>query len=65
MIVAHQPAALAECDKVLLLANGTQQAFGPRAEILGRVTALGRVGQPGPRATNVLSPALAFGEAKP
>jgi PrtD family type I secretion system ABC transporter len=37
VIIAHRPAALAACDKVLLLAGGTQQAFGPRDEILRKV----------------------------
>ena len=37
VIVAHRPSALAVCDKVLVLANGVQQAFGPRDEILQKV----------------------------
>ena len=39
IIVAHRPSALAACDKVLFLANGAQQAFGPRDEILQKVLA--------------------------
>ena len=39
IIVAHRPSALAVCDKVLYLANGTQHAFGPRDEILQKVLA--------------------------
>jgi ATP-binding cassette subfamily C protein len=35
--VAHRPSAVAVCDKLLLLSNGTQQAFGPRDEILQKV----------------------------
>ena len=38
ILIAHRPSALATCDKVLLLANGTQQAFGPRDEVLAKVT---------------------------
>jgi ABC-type protease/lipase transport system fused ATPase/permease subunit len=34
VLIAHRTATLAECDKVLFLAKGTQQAFGPREEIL-------------------------------
>lgn len=34
VMIAHRPAALAVCDKVLVLANGTQQAFGPRDELV-------------------------------
>ena len=37
--VAHRPSAVAVCDKLLFLANGTQQAFGPRNEILQKVLA--------------------------
>ena len=39
IIIAHRPAALAACDKVLVLANGAQQAFGPRDEVLQKVLA--------------------------
>ena len=31
--IAHRPSALAACDKSLYLANGSQQAFGPRDEV--------------------------------
>lgn len=37
IIIAHRPLALAACDKVLLLANGVQQAYGPRDEVLKRI----------------------------
>ena len=37
IIVAHRPSALAACDKVLVLANGAQKAFGPREEVLSRI----------------------------
>jgi ABC-type protease/lipase transport system fused ATPase/permease subunit len=36
-MVAHRSAELATCDKVLVLSNGAQQAFGPRDEILQRL----------------------------
>ncbi|WP_114285447.1 type I secretion system permease/ATPase [Candidatus Halocynthiibacter alkanivorans] len=32
--IAHRPTAIAECDLVLVLANGAVQAFGPRDEVL-------------------------------
>ncbi len=38
IVVAHRPAALAVLDQVLFLANGQVQAFGPRDEILKKVT---------------------------
>lgn len=34
ILIAHRPSALACCDKVLVLANGRQQAFGPRDTVL-------------------------------
>lgn len=39
IIIAHRPSALAECDKVLFIANGAQQAFGPRDEVLQKILA--------------------------
>ena len=39
ILVAHRPAALLECDKVLCLNAGTQQLFGPRDEVLRKVFA--------------------------
>jgi ATP-binding cassette subfamily C protein len=38
VVVAHRPSALAICDYVLVIANGVQQAFGPRDEVLRKVT---------------------------
>jgi PrtD family type I secretion system ABC transporter len=37
LIMSHRPSALAECDKVLVLENGRQRAFGPRDEVLQRI----------------------------
>lgn len=34
IIVSHRPSGIAVCDKLLILQNGTQQAFGPREEIM-------------------------------
>jgi PrtD family type I secretion system ABC transporter len=34
VIIAHRAAILDQCDKVLVLANGAQQAFGPRDSVL-------------------------------
>jgi PrtD family type I secretion system ABC transporter len=39
LIIAHRPAALTDCDKVLFLANGRQQGFGEREDILRRLAA--------------------------
>jgi ATP-binding cassette subfamily C protein len=30
VVISHRPSALEQCDKVLVLSNGTQLAFGPR-----------------------------------
>ena len=38
IVVAHRPSALAEIDKLLWLDNGVVRAFGPKAEILPRLT---------------------------
>jgi PrtD family type I secretion system ABC transporter len=34
VIIAHRPAAIAECDTLLILENGMQKVFGPRDEVL-------------------------------
>jgi ATP-binding cassette subfamily C protein len=34
IIISHRPAVLEQCDKVLVLGNGAQQAFGPRDLII-------------------------------
>jgi ATP-binding cassette subfamily C protein len=34
VIIAHRPAAITECDTLLMLENGLQKAFGPRDEVL-------------------------------
>jgi ATP-binding cassette subfamily C protein len=38
IIVAHRPSALAAVDHVLVMARGRQQAFGPKDEMLARLT---------------------------
>ena len=38
IVIAHRPSVLAMCDKLLILSNGAQQAFGPREELLKKVT---------------------------
>ncbi|MER8370421.1 type I secretion system permease/ATPase [Mesorhizobium sp. M1378] len=38
VVVAHRPSALATLDQVLVMANGRVQAFGPKNEVLGKVT---------------------------
>ncbi|MCC5968952.1 MAG: type I secretion system permease/ATPase [Pararhodobacter sp.] len=37
MIMAHRPAAIQECDDLLMIDHGTQTAFGPRDEVLRKV----------------------------
>ncbi|MBR0555782.1 type I secretion system permease/ATPase [Ciceribacter sp. L1K23] len=39
IVVAHRPSALAPLDKVMMVAAGRIQAFGPRDEVLQKVTA--------------------------
>ena len=38
IVIAHRPSALAGLDQLLVLANGQQQAFGPKDEVFKRVT---------------------------
>jgi ATP-binding cassette subfamily C protein len=39
VLIAHRPSTLSACDHVLLLANGTQQDFGRRDEVLRKLIA--------------------------
>ena len=47
VMIAHRPSALVACDKVLVLANGVQQAFGPRDEVIRAFTAPARAAPAG------------------
>ncbi|WP_036263902.1 type I secretion system permease/ATPase [Mesorhizobium sp. WSM2561] len=38
VVVAHRPSALASLDQVLVMANGRVQAFGPKNEVMNKVT---------------------------
>ncbi|MEM8823703.1 MAG: type I secretion system permease/ATPase [Pseudomonadota bacterium] len=38
IIIAHRPAAIQECDLLLMLDHGMRTAFGPRQEVLAKVT---------------------------
>jgi PrtD family type I secretion system ABC transporter len=38
IVVAHRPSALQSLDQILVMANGSVQAFGPKSEILSKVT---------------------------
>ncbi|HEX2354551.1 MAG TPA: type I secretion system permease/ATPase, partial [Xanthobacteraceae bacterium] len=40
VLVAHRPYELSVCDHILLLANGKQRDFGPREEVLPRISKL-------------------------
>jgi PrtD family type I secretion system ABC transporter len=37
IIMAHRPAAISECDVLLMLDDGVSRAFGPRDEVLAKV----------------------------
>ncbi len=37
IVISHRPSTLTGCDKVLVLGNGGQQAYGPRDEVLQKV----------------------------
>ena len=38
IVVAHRPSAIAGVDYILIMAKGRQQQFGPKEEILSRIT---------------------------
>ena len=37
LIMAHRPAAIQECDLILMIENGTRRAFGPKDEVLKEI----------------------------
>lgn len=39
LIMAHRPAAIKECDKLLVLEDGTRRALGPREQVLKEMVA--------------------------
>lgn len=39
LVMAHRPAAIQECDTVLMIEGGLKKAFGPKDEVLGKVVA--------------------------
>ena len=52
VVVAHRPSAIAGVDYILIMAKGRQQQFGPKEEILTRVTQASAT----PRALKVAEP---------
>jgi ATP-binding cassette subfamily C protein len=49
LIMAHRPAAIAECDLLLMLEGGARRAFGPKEEVLKEmVRNHQQIAQPGP-----------------
>jgi ABC-type protease/lipase transport system fused ATPase/permease subunit len=38
VVIAHRPSLLAGVDKLLVLKDGVAEMFGPRAEVMARVT---------------------------
>lgn len=38
MLISHRPATIGVCDKILVLREGVVEMFGPRNEILSRLT---------------------------
>ena len=44
VVISHRPAILDVMDKLLILNNGMVQDFGPRSEVIARVTAGARAG---------------------
>ena len=61
VVITHRPAILEAMDKLLLLSNGTVQDFGPRTDVLARLTAGARA-EPG-KVVNVPNMQVAGGGA--
>jgi len=59
IMVAHRPSALAEIDKLLWLDNGVVRAFGPKAEVLPRLTGAPASQPGGPAPAPAAAPASA------
>jgi ATP-binding cassette subfamily C protein len=51
VVIAHRPSALAAVDKVLAMAKGQVQAFGPKSEVLRQVLQAAPAPKPAPSAT--------------
>jgi len=50
LIMAHRPAAIQECDMLLVIENGVRRAFGPKDEVLrDTVKNHGEIRAPGAR----------------
>lgn len=56
IVIAHRPSALAAVDKVIVIASGQIQAFGPKDEVLKKTT------QPTPATPQVIRLMIADGE---
>lgn len=74
VVIAHRPAAIVACNKVLVMANGQARAFGPKDEVLRNMLqtvppgASGAEALPrpdGPHAVAPSSPAVPQGPAGP
>jgi ABC-type protease/lipase transport system fused ATPase/permease subunit len=61
VVVAHRPSALAALDQVLVMRNGTMQAFGPRDEVLRKTLVPQAVPPAKPAAAQPLRAAAAGG----
>jgi ABC-type transport system involved in Fe-S cluster assembly fused permease/ATPase subunit/multidrug resistance efflux pump len=66
VVVAHRPSALIALDQVLVLANGSVQALGPRGEVLRKVLArqpdvVAGPGAPGPQPAQIRAAAAGGG----
>ena len=59
IVIAHRPSALAAVDKVLAMANGQVQAFGPKSEILKTLVQAAPTPQKAPRKPAPVAPAFA------
>jgi ATP-binding cassette subfamily C protein len=47
VVMAHRPSAIAAVDKLLMLAEGRMQVFGPKEEVLAQVAEPASAGSTG------------------
>ncbi|KUP91549.1 type I secretion system permease/ATPase [Tritonibacter horizontis] len=67
LIMAHRPAAIQECDKILVIDQGTMAAFGPKDEVMRKMVSNHRdirQGTSGAAAQSAAQPAVQAGRQK-
>lgn len=58
IVIAHRPSALAAVDKAAAMVNGQMQAFGPKADVIARVSGQALTPPPGAPQRPAAAPAI-------